>query len=165
MLRFWILLIGMTSYLHAQIEEPPPGTYTLAKGITLDGFIYPKDPLSDFRSLEFNFLISEATRAQLEFAYSSFGFQERIRIPLTVKVYLTKKLYMVTGPEVEIELNKVLFPKEPPRLGWQAGMGYEWQKNLFTEAKMNYQLNNSKIGPYGTLGRSDTFTLGTRWKF
>ena len=165
MFRFWILLLGMTSYLHAQIETPPPGTYIIAKGITLEGFQYPENSFNDFRSLELNFLINEATSTQLEFAYSNFGFRERIRIPLRVKVYLSKKLYVFTGPEVEIELNKEQVTKEPPRLGWQAGVGYEWQKNLFTEAKVNYQLNTTQIGPYGSLGRSDTFTLGTRWKF
>ncbi|MEX0291162.1 MAG: hypothetical protein AB3N14_18815 [Flavobacteriaceae bacterium] len=136
--------------------------------IAIEGAIYPEEVNGEqHRMAIIEFSISETFKTELQMFYNRFGDRNRFRTSLLTKLYLIKnrKLYLFTGPEIEFDLNRKIQDYGPPRLSFNTGLGFDFNDNVLLEARFNKQLNNTRVGPYGELGRSDVFTVGSRLKF
>ncbi|MFK7812197.1 MAG: hypothetical protein AB8B59_06860 [Maribacter sp.] len=106
--------------------------------------------------------------AELQVFYDSYTFSNRLRAELQLKRYLTQKLFVFSGLQIEAETmvmpgNRIL----PPRIGAKAGVGYDVNDNFLLEVKSNFQLNKSLIGVFGErqIRMPAVYTVSSKYKF
>ncbi|QLG46433.1 hypothetical protein [Costertonia aggregata] len=105
---------------------------------------------------------------QLRGFYDTYLISNRTRFDFLGKYYFTKKMYILSGIQIEMEQAKInnATPR-PPRVGIQYGMGYEVNPNLILEGKGNIQINKSSMGSFGeyVIPTPQVYTLGGKLKF
>ncbi|NAS12060.1 hypothetical protein [Poritiphilus flavus] len=151
--------------LAQQPTETPPQDINSIGAYSFSGLKYPLGVNGERREYyQIQYELSDNLRVQLDAFYNKFGTRNRLRTALLTKVNLSKKWYVFAGPEIEYDMNREL-GGDGVRLGLDLGMGYEVNEQLFLEAGFNQNLNGSRVGPYGTMGDSDFFTVRSRFKF
>ncbi|MFS4467686.1 hypothetical protein [Maribacter sp. 2210JD10-5] len=151
------------------VETPPVSSDSVKTGLSITGFSYPiflnGEEHSSF-AVEYRF--NSKLAAELQGFYDTYLHANRIRGNVRLKYYLTKKLFVFGGPEVEGDQNKYIgLQVQPPRIGLIMGVGYEVDKNFMLEAGSNLQINNSPMGAYGEplINMPSVWTLGGKVKF
>lgn len=106
--------------------------------------------------------------AELRVFYDTYQISNRVRAEFLLKKYVTDKLYIFSGLEIEAE-TKVMPGRSilPPRLGAIGGVGYDVNDNFLLEAKGNFQLNNSPLGVFGErlVKMPEVYTVGGKVRF
>lgn len=135
--------------------------------MTLEGFSYPLSFGEEHSSFLINYDMSNKLDIQSENFYDTYVLSNRYRTVLLGKFYPTERLYLFSGLELEREAEKYIFERLSPRVGFITGAGYEFQENIFIEARSNLQLNNSKMGSFGEpfIPTPRVHTLGGKFKF
>lgn len=162
-----LLMIGRV--VIAQVTEKPQqvGSSPLY-GSSITGHSYPLFLNGEKHSaFMVRYGISRATQLELEGFYDTYLMTNRFRTSLVGKVYLDDKLYLFSGLDAEIDIDKYSMKPKAPRLGVVSGVGYDINGDFMLEAKSNFQLNNSNIGLYGEsiIPMPSVFTLGSKFKF
>ena len=81
-----------------------------------------------------------------------------------LKAEISRNLYLMAGPEVEYDLSGEVDTREP-RLSINGGIQYEREDSFYINALFNYQVNDSKVGPLGNIGKSNLISVGSGLKF
>ena len=166
--------------ISAQDPEEPIRPSLLTDRLYSDGFVYPTFLFDEQHAwLKLGYEITNSTRFEVQAFYDKYATsEERLRIPLMVKSYFSSKWYSFAGAEPEYLLGKAHGPrpvsgamqtvKLKPRLDGIGGVGYDVQEDFMLEAKVNHQINNSKLpykGQESNAGKNSLLTIGGRFKF
>jgi hypothetical protein len=166
---FKVLIVFTTVYgLNAQVEEV--NSSTLKPRLFFDDFTYPLFLDSEVHSsFLLNYRLTDNLQVELQGFYDTYILTNRFRSSLVLKQYLTNKLYLFGGIDLEMEYVKQssTIPKRPPRLGFINGLGYDINSDFSLEAKSNIGMNQSSMGVYGEtfIPMPQVYTLGGKIKF
>lgn len=142
--------------------------YSKNQNLTITGFSYPIF-LNEEKHASFlvNYPLSNQLHMELQGFYDTYLVSNRFRLNLSLKQYLTEKLYVIGGVEIEAGDYKQILPSQPPRIGAVMGFGYDVLNNFAIEGKFNAQLNNSLMGAYGEpfVRMPQVYTIGGKVKF
>lgn len=163
---FFVLILGFIM----QAQEQAIGTADAEPRVVVEDFSYPLF-LNDEQhtSFKINFPISNTMQIELQEFYDTYLLTNRFRSSIALKQYLTEKLYLFAGAEIEIEYTKGPQVKSdrPPRVGIIGGIGYDVNSNFVIEAKSNIGINKTPIGAFGEpfIVTPQVYTLGSKIKF
>lgn len=151
-------------------QEPKPDPLGLMKqgNLNIEGFSYPLFfSNEEHSSFLINYDLSEELDVLLEGFHDTYIVSNRFRTALLGRYYLTEKLYLLSGMELEREAKKDGRTPLAPRIGVISGAGYEVQENFFLEARANIQFNDSKMGSFGEplIPTPALYSLGGKFKF
>ncbi|MFS4493991.1 hypothetical protein [Maribacter sp. 2308TA10-17] len=152
-------------------QDPPEPSPTVDEPkLTIDDFAYPRFmDKEEHASFMIRYQLTDNLQIELQSFYDTYLLSNRFRNSLALKRYLSKKLYLFAGVEVEIDFVKEskLLPKRPPRVGIISGMGYDVNRNFTIEAKSNIGLNQTSMGAFGEpfIAMPQVYTLGGKIKF
>ncbi len=151
-------------------QEPKPDPLGLVKqnNLTIEGFSYPLFLDSEeHASFLINYDLFEEMDVLLEGFHDTYVNSNRFRTALLGRYYLTERIYLLSGLELEREAKKDGGTPLSPRLGILSGAGYEVQENFFLEARANIQFNDSKLGSLGepVIPTPALYSLGGKFKF
>lgn len=151
------LVYGQDRGLEHAIRNTP------GSNLTTEGFSYPTffdgETHSNFTAtyeMDTNFLI------ELQGYYDTYLLANVFRVPVRAKWYVSDRLYLFSGLEMEVELDKYGLKPPPPRLKLINGMGYDVDKNFSIQATHDLQFNTSNFGNYAT---PNLFSLSGKYKF
>lgn len=163
------LLLYVITTVGQTIEEPPPPTNpSQLSSLSISGHTYPVSANGDVhKSFMVQYGISRDTQLELQGFYDTYLLTERFRTSLVGKIYLSNKLYLFSGIEVETATSMNGDYPSPYQLGFVAGTGYDVNENFMIEIKSNVQLNNANIGVFGEslIEMPTVYTIGSKWKF
>ncbi len=158
------LAIGMCCTVKGQYVEPKPES-----GISFQAFSYPMTVDNQIHaSMMLNYNFSEKMRVRLGGYYDTYILENRFRMALDLKRYITKKTYLLLGADLEWRQGQSLInSKSYSRFGLNFGVGHEVQENFLIEAKGNFGMNKNAIGPYGEslVPMQQVYTLGGKLRF
>ncbi|SNR77622.1 hypothetical protein SAMN04488009_3732 [Maribacter sedimenticola] len=157
------------STMFGQTTEDPVSTNALPLSkLSISGNAYPVTAIGDVhKSFLVGYGISNGLQMELHGFYDTYLQTERFRTNLLGKVYLTEKLYLLSGLEVEVATESQELMEAPYRLGFVAGTGYDISDNFMVEMKSNVQLNKDAIGAFGEklIEMPAVHTIGGKWRF
>ena len=131
----------------------------------VDGVFYPEFLLGEkFHNAQMGYRISDNLMVEIQTFYSRFGTKERLRIPMFFKAEIIKDIYLLAGPEVEFDLMREVNTRNP-RLSINSGIQYQKEDSFYINALLNYQINDSNVGPQGNIGKSNLISLSSGLKF
>jgi hypothetical protein len=167
MIRTIVLCLILLSEIriNAQEERVDRNNITTPKPqLTLHDFAYPIDLFSKEQHSNFVFRYKIKSKFSLELHgfYDTYLFANVFKTPIITKLYVTNKLYLFSGIELESESDKLQLNLPPPQLKFKNGMGYDVEKNFFIQFDHDLHFNKSAIGAYGT---PSLFSLSGKYKF
>ena len=114
-----------------------------------------------------SYLNSERLQIDLEGFYDTYMLANRFKTYVAAKYYLNDALYLFSGLDMEMDIDKYGGKPSAPRVGVVGGMGYEVNEQWMIEARSNIQSNTSKTGLFGESQRATpaVFTFGSKFKF
>jgi len=137
--------------------------------LTIHSFSYPLFLNGEqHSSFKLNYRITDSLQAELQGFYDTYLLTDRFRVSLLLKQYLTKKIYLFSGVEIEMEGAKsLLVYKRPPRVGFISAVGYDVTSDFIIEAKGNIGINKTSMGAFGepSMAMPEVYTLGSKIKF
>lgn len=159
----------LVQYISGQVVEQPLPSVDQRTRLNITGFSYPIFlNEEEHKSFLVRYNLSKSLKLDLQGFYDTYRMTNRIRRNLVGKWYVSDRLYLFSGIEVESEVNKYQeLGVTPPRVGFISGVGYEIRDNFMIEAKSNIQLNSSPMGAYGEylIPIRQAYTLGGKFKF
>lgn len=89
-------------------------------------------------------------KAELSAFYDTYPISDRLRTSIIFKRYFYKKLYVLGGLNMELELPKYWNNSfGAARFGVLGGVGYDVNSNFNVEMRSDFSLNKSAIGVFG----------------
>ena len=155
-----VLVVTFKSYGQAVESKPEE---------SLEAFSYPLFLGNEQHSnITIKYGLNESLLVELQGFYDTYLLENRVRSSLIFRKYLTKRLHVLFGGEVEIRLQNATFPlKNAQRFSLISGFGYDVDDNFLLEVKRNSQMGKSTIGAFGEslIPAPQLFTLGGKIKF
>ncbi len=167
-LVFSIIFLCTSAIKGQTVEKSSTTSPSSLIGLSISGHAYPTFFNGEnHQSFMVQYGVSKVTQIELQGFYDTYLLSERFRTNMVGKVYLTNKLYLFLGMEVEAETGNYGNVPTPYRLGFVAGTGYDFNENFMIEVKSNVQLNNSRIGVFGEslIEMPAVYTIGSKFKF
>ncbi|WP_117885320.1 hypothetical protein [Aureibaculum luteum] len=167
MIRTVILCLVFLSVIriNAQQEGVSGNNISIPESkFTLHDFAYPIDLFNkeQHSNFVFRYKIKLKFIIELKGFYDTYLLADVFKTPITTKLYVTNKLYLFSGIELESESDKLQLNLQPPQLKFKNGMGYDIEKNLFIQFDHDLHFNKSAVGAYGT---PSLFSLSGKYKF
>lgn len=162
---FMFVIIANGQTIEESSDKKLPSSLT---GLSLTGHVYPIGATGDvYKSFMVQYGVTKSMQLELQGFYDTYILSERFRSSLLAKVYLNKKLYLLSGLDVEVATENAGFGPVPYRLGYVAGAGYDVTENFMIEIKSSIQLNNTDIGAFGEtqVKMPSVYTFGSKLKF
>jgi len=165
-IKFGCLFLLTSVFLTAQ--EPLLQTNSPAN-LGFDGLLYPNFGTAQQHSyFSITYDLKPGLHTQLRVFYDTYQISNRVRAEFLLKKYVTDKLYIFSGLQIEGE-TQVLKGQRflPPRLGAVGGVGYDVKENITLEAMGNFQLNDSPAGVFGErmIRMPQVYTLASKIRF
>jgi hypothetical protein len=154
----YLLLAVVTSLHLLGIAQQEKAT------IIVNGFSYPGfNDGTAHRNFTLSYNLTDNLDAELRWFYDHNGFSERLRIPLLLKKYVSKKAYLYGGAQMEWEF--IPSGTLAPRADLIMGAGYELNQGILIEGTLQSPIiNGSNVNPLGT-GKSGSSFLNLKSKF
>ncbi len=142
-------LIAVFFVVLVQAQNPLPDSNTNTGGPTVENFSYPLFWGGELhRSFKVNYQLTDKLQAELQGFYDTYLFQNRFRASITLKRYLSSKLYVFGGMGIEMVTSSII-GSGPPRASVIGGLGYDVNKNFILEAKSDIGINKTSMGAFG----------------
>lgn len=159
----WFILFG--TYNYAQERDINTDSTRVSKSkLTISDFAQAQ-PFWSFEQHS-NFVIKYGINSrfslELQGYYDTHIFADVFRIPIIAKVYLTKRMYLFSGIEIESEKDKFNLGLPPVQLKLKNGMGYDVNTNFQLQFVHDLHFNKSNVGIYGN---PELFTFSGKIKF
>lgn len=150
------LLLTSTNLALSQQESKKAATDSLTASFGFEEFYSAKIT---------TYPIGDNLQVELSKFYQRNGITERLRIPLVLKKYLTKKTYLLGGVQTEMEF----LPNGTKRFRGDVliGAGHEVNKKFSLNGILQLPVINPKeVTPLGALNPGTGFlNLGAKYKF
>ncbi len=147
---FWLLFsIVINSQEQKEMETQFPVAFS---GLTISDFAYPIVWWSSEQHANFKFSHRVNKNIFLEWQgeYDTYLIADVFKTPLLTKIYITDRLYLYTGIELEMERDKLQIDLPPPQFKFKNGWGYDIKSNFSLEVEHDLHFNKSVYGAYGT---------------
>ena len=79
---------------------------------------------------------------QPELLYQNVDNLSYMHLPLNMKYYPAKELYILVGPYITYNLEEIFEDETPFNFGFGVGLGFDIDEYFFIQARYTYQLNN-----------------------
>lgn len=131
--------------------------------LIVTGFSYPDfGNGTTYKNFTLTYSLEKDFEAELRWFYDHNGFEERLRIPLLLKKYISNKTYILGGGQAEFDLIK----KGLPRIDFIIGAGHEINESFILEATLQTPVNKTSVLPLGSQKLNTSFlSLGSKFKF
>ncbi|GAA4271171.1 hypothetical protein U6A24_04685 [Aquimarina gracilis] len=141
--------IGLYGQEQNDVEE---GSTSADSKLTITDFAYPRTWLSSEQHASFtmNYKIKPGLFFELQGDYDTYLLADVFRMPFVTKLYISDKLYLLSGIELEMERDKMQIDLPPPQLKFKNGWGYDIRSNFSLEVEYDLHFNKSIYGAYGT---------------
>ncbi len=156
----YVLLVLVTSIHLLGNAQQERGT------MVVNGFSYPD--FSDgtvHKNFTLSYNLTDNLETELRWFYDHNGFSERLRVPLLLKKYVSKRTYLYGGAQMEWEFlsSEAL----PSRADLIMGTGYELNQGILIEGTLQSPLmNRGSVNPLGTGKSGSSFlNLSSKFKF
>lgn len=112
-----------------------------------------------------DFPISKDLVVRMERFYSKFGDQEQFNAGFALKYFINKKLYLITGAEIQYDIIEIKGAPQREFTRFNFGKGYILKPNLMIELgyKPRIGLPNSVVLQNVISNRKSTFFLKARF--
>lgn len=132
--------------------------------IVVEDFAYPINLLNreQHSNFKFSYLLMPKFSIEMQGFYDTYLVSDVFKLPITTKFYITDKVYLFSGLEIESESDKMLLDLPPPQFKIKNGMGYDVKQNFFLQVEHDLHFNKSIIGAYGT---PSLISLKGKYKF
>lgn len=135
----------------------------LSNRLYTEGFTYPLVLEGETHSnFSMGFEFDPTFNAELQGFYDTYRLANVFDLSIRGKKFITEKLYIFSGIGAEFELDKYGLKAPQTRFKIMNGMGYDFNEQLFLEAKQEVFLNQSNYGNYAT---PNLFLLSSKYKF
>lgn len=155
-----ICLVFLTISLFSQEGEifTKPKPKLVTSGAT---YALPDDP-EPLKSFTVSYQISEHLFAEINGYHISSPTIDIFKIPITMKTYVTRKLYVRAGIELQYLNDKLSSKFVSNQLDFITGLGYDVNSNFSLEIQNNYNVSTSGFNP---IIQEDSFSLKGKVRF
>ncbi len=104
----------------------------------------------EHKSFVFNYQINDILQTELRGFYDTYLLENRFRSVIILKLYLSKKMYVLGGGSIEVSTfksQKNIF--HSPRVAIIGGLGYDVNRNFNLELMSDIGINKTTMGAFG----------------